>query len=436
PAYGPTVFSQTIPPVYTSVPTAQASYFLDDDYSGIRNLTLSLGLRYDREFGSFNEHINPQAFSQPIPFLGDPSKRGDKNNFGPRLGLSWNVGGTGRDVVRAGYGIYYGNLQTLQNFGEDRNLTQSTVSVSCSKPGQATCPSFPNAFAAGQTAQTALPTVTVLAPNYQNPYSEQYNLGYSRELSPNFSVHVDGVYELSLRDYRVVDLNYPVNGVRPVAGFARILQHDPVSRAHYKALYVRADRRLSRRMQFLVSYTLSSCYDDSAQSSITNYSDWSQDWGPCSIDRRQALVASGSYQAPWGITLGSIWNVRSSPPFSEFSTTRNADSSSQYVAGTTRNQGRRDLDFAALNAYRSLLSLPAVNASQLAQGRINTVDLRAARSFGVGEGRRLDLIAQVFNLLGTYNYTGINTSLTSKAWGQATGAGPLQQAELAVHFIF
>lgn len=445
PAYGPTSFTQTIPPVLTSVPTAEAGYFVTDDYNGIHNLTLSLGLRYDREFGSFDEHINPSAFAQPVPFLGDPSKRGDKNNFAPRLGLSWNVRGDGRDVLRAGYGIYYQNLQTLQNFSEDRNFTQTVVSITCSKPGQASCPTYPNATG---PLNTILPTVTVLAPNYQNPYSQQYNLGYSREITPNFSIHADGVYEFTLRDYRVVDLNYPQAGAatRPLPQFARILQHDPVSHAKYKALYIRADRRFSNKYQFLVSYSLSSCLDDGAQSTVTNYSNWGQDFGTCSIDRRNALVASGSYQAPWGITLGTIWNLRSATPFSVFENTRNFDGSSQYVPGTTRDQGRRGLDYAAVNTYRTALTFkdaqgvvhnfPAVDPSMLANGRINTVDLRASRTFKLGESRRLDVIAQVFNLLGTYNYSGIVTNLNSLSWGQATGAGPLQQAELALHFSF
>jgi len=436
-AYGPTSFFQTVPPVLTSIPTAQTSYFVTDDWNGIRNLTLSMGLRYDREYGSFNEHINPAAYPQTIPFLGNPAQRGDANNIAPRLGLSWNIHGDGRDVVRAGYGIYYGNIQTLQNFAEDRNLAQSVVSLNCSKPGQATCPSYPNAFAAGQTAATVLPSVTLLAPNFQNPYSEQYNGGYSRQISPNFSIHLDGVYELSLRDFRVVDLNYPNSaGVRPFPQFARILQHSPMSKSKYKALYIRADKRFTNRYEFLLSYTLSSCTDDGAQSLVTNYANYGQDWGPCNIDRRNALVASGSYQAPWGITLGSIFNLRSSPPFSVFSTSRNADGSTQYIAGTTRDQGRRGLDYAAVNAFRASQGLAPVDASMLTNGRANTLDLRAARTFNLGETRRLDVIAQVFNLIGTYNYSGINTNLRSTSWGQATGAGPLQQAELAVHFTF
>ncbi|MGH9473406.1 MAG: carboxypeptidase regulatory-like domain-containing protein [Terriglobales bacterium] len=438
-AYGPTSFSQTVPPIYTSVPTADTSYFITDDYDGIRNLNLSLGFRYDRQFGAFDEHLDPTQFAEPIPaaVIGTPSQRGDKNNFGPRLGLTYNPDGHGTNVFRAGYGIYYGNLQTLQNFSEDRNFAQSSVVLSCSTPGQATCPSYPSAFAAGQTAKTVLPTITVLAPNYQNPYSEQYNAGYSRALSPNFSIHADAVYELSLRDYKTVDLNYPdAAGVRPYPQFARINEHTPMSKSKYKALYLRADKRFARRYQFLLSYTLSSCMDDNAQGSVTNYSDYSQDWGPCSIDQRNALVASSSYQAPWGITLGGIYNIRSSFPFSETSTTRNADGSSQYVTGTTRDQGRRDLDYAAINAYRSSIGLSAVDASLLANGRTNEFDLRAARNFSLGESRQVAVIFQVFNLFGTYNYSGINTNLRSAAWGQPTGAGPLQQAELAVKFSF
>ena len=34
--------------------------------------SLSFGLRWDREFGSFNESVKPSSFSQPIPFLGIP----------------------------------------------------------------------------------------------------------------------------------------------------------------------------------------------------------------------------------------------------------------------------------------------------------------------------------------------------------------------------
>jgi hypothetical protein len=435
-AYGPTFFSQTTPPLYTKVPTATVSYYFTDQYNGIRNLVLSLGLRYDRQFGAFNENIDPAAFPQPVPFLGDPSKRGDSDNIGPRLGLTWNPDGKGINAVRAGYGIYYGNIQTLQNFSEDRNFFQTNAFLSCSTPGQAACPSFPNAFASGQTARSSPPTLTVLAQNFQNPYSEQYNLGYSREISPNFSIHADAVYELTLHDFRVIDLNYPVNGVRPYPNLGPIYQHAPIYDSHYKALYIRADKRFANRYQLLASYTLSSCVDNNAQTTITDYASPGLDWGPCSIDRRNGLVVSGSWEAPWSIVLGSIFTIHSSTPFSALTTTRNADGTFQYVTGTSRDQGRRNLDYTAVNAYRASLGLTPVSAAMLVNNREDEVDLRAARTIQLGETRRLEVIGQVFNLLGTYNYTGVNTNLRSTSWGAATGAGPLQQAELALQFTF
>ncbi|MGH9468162.1 MAG: carboxypeptidase regulatory-like domain-containing protein [Terriglobales bacterium] len=431
-AYGPTSFNQTTPPIYTSVPTTDTSYFFTDDYTGIRNLNVSFGLRYDREFGAFDENLTQADFPQPVPDLGDPSKRGDAHNFGPRLGLSWDIGG-GPNVLRAGYGIYYGNLQTLQNFPEDRDFLQQDIVVSCNAPGDASCPAYPS----GQgPTKTKLPNLTVLAQNYQNPYSEQYNLGYSREISPNFSINADGVYELTMRDYKVVDLNYPVNGVRPLPQYGEILQHDPIYDSHYKALYLRADKRFSKNYQFLLSYTLSSCMGTGAQGSVTDYSDWNLDWGPCAVDQRNALVGSTSYQAPWGITLGAIYTLRSSLPFSVYSTSRNSDSTRQYVPGTSRNQGNRGLDFAALSAYRASLGLSALAASDVTSERVSDMDLRASRNFSLGETRQLQVIGQVFNLFGAYNYTGVTTSITSAAWGQPTGAGPLQQAELALKFSF
>ncbi len=59
-------------------------------------LTLSLGLRYDLEILPLAETDNPLVESYPV----------DKNNFQPRLGVTYDLGG-GKSVVRAGYGRFY-----------------------------------------------------------------------------------------------------------------------------------------------------------------------------------------------------------------------------------------------------------------------------------------------------------------------------------------
>ena len=59
----PTQFTAAIPGQYTSVPV----YSVRRLYSGRlesdrRNLTLNLGLRWDKETGSYNESVNPSSF--------------------------------------------------------------------------------------------------------------------------------------------------------------------------------------------------------------------------------------------------------------------------------------------------------------------------------------------------------------------------------------
>ena len=71
-------------------------------------LTLNLGLRYDVQFGSFNEDVPDllariedklgPAFGSSrfaVPFHARRRSRGDRNNFGPRVGVAWDVVGDG-----------------------------------------------------------------------------------------------------------------------------------------------------------------------------------------------------------------------------------------------------------------------------------------------------------------------------------------------------
>ncbi len=429
----PTQFTAAIPQQYTSVPVTQIGLYIQDDWRILKNLTLSLGLRWDKEKGSYNESLKPSSFSTPIPFLGDPSKRGQNKSFGPRFGLAWDVRGNGRDVVRSGFGKYYNNIQTLLNFPENRNLSQCSVLIRN--------PTYPDPYGGvSPTAfcSTAPPTVTVLDKNFQMPYSEQFTLGYSHEITSDFLIHVDGVYTHTLHDWRNLDQNYPnAAGIRPLPAWARILDHESISQSNYKALYVRAEKRFARRYQFLVSYTLSSARDDNPQAQITNPANYNLDWGPANIDQRNVLVASGSAILPGKITLGAIWQLRSALPFSALSATLDVDGLRQYVPGTSRNQGQRDLSLSAVNAYRAILGLSAIASSAIDSSHFNSLDVRAERPILAREHLHIDAIGQVFNVFGTTNLTGGNTTRADSAnFGKILNALNLQQAELALRIKF
>jgi hypothetical protein len=432
----PILFTASVPPIATSAPTWELGFFASDEWRVRPGLTVNLGVRYDRELGSFDEGINLNSYSKPIPFMGNPAKRGDDNNFGPRVGVSWDPFHKGKDVFHGGFGIYYNNIQTLLNFPEYRDLASCNITIQN--------PIYLNPFN-GQSessfCSTAPPTVTVLAPNYVNPYSQQSIIGYSHQFTSNLVVKVNGVYQHTLRDFRTVDLNYPnAARVRPLPAWGQILQHQSIGQAKYKGLFVELDKRFSRRFQSTISYTLSSARDNDPQAAITNYANEALDWGPSNIDTRNSLVAAGSVNLPLKITLGAIWTIRSSLPFSAYESVTNANGTLQYVPGTSRNQGNRGLSLSDVNTYRATLTL---GLSPVAAGAINTnlfnsFDVHVSRSFFETEHRRLEVIGQCFNLFGHENLVAGTyvTSAASASFGTITSAGNLQQAELAARFVF
>src|SRR6202011_2133454 len=63
------------------------SLFAQDDFRVRPDLTVNLGLRYER-----------QTFTDSM------------KNFAPRVGFAYNIRGTGRTVIRSGFGIYYSQI--------------------------------------------------------------------------------------------------------------------------------------------------------------------------------------------------------------------------------------------------------------------------------------------------------------------------------------
>jgi hypothetical protein len=142
-------------------------------------------------------------------------------------------------------------------------------------------------------------------------------------------------------------------------------------------------------------------------------------------------VFSGAAQLPAEIVVGAIWNVRSSTPFSaRAGVDINGDGQStgggtavlggnyptDYVPGTTKNMGNRNnaAMMAAVTAYRATLNLPAIPEDQIEDNVLNQVDLRVSKAISTGPGTEVELIGQVFNVLGRDNLgdSAVNTSPT------------------------
>lgn len=438
----PTQFTASFPPLTRSMVNHYYEGYVQDDWRPRSNLTLNLGLRYDVQHGPYNEGLSQSDFPRPLPYV-DFASRGDGNNIQPRLGFAWDMSADGKTVMRGGYGLVYHAIVMTWTVAEITTLKQTSITIRN--------PTYPDPYGGKSPAAfapTTPPNIQILSNDLKQPSAHTVNLGFSHELAANLAVNLDGVYTKTLDFPVAVNVNSPdpVTKLRALPDWGRIVTVSPVGEAEYKALFVRLEKRLSRRYQYLVSYTLAKSETNfpgvGQTPARTDYFNPGIDSGPAASDRRHTIVVSGSVLLPFNINFGAVWTLRSTMPFSALAgTDLNGDGAvTDYVPGTQNDQGNRgDANFLTLvNAYRATRGLAPIAESQIDSNRYNRMDIRVGRAIPLGGTRKVELIGQVFNLLGTTNLLasgGAGTWVTnagSASFGQITQALASRQAELAI----
>ncbi len=185
--------------------------YIQDSWDILDNLTLQLGVRYDKF-----ENFNPD---------GDAFISFDKDTIGPRLGFSWDPANDGKNKVFGSYGRYY--LPVASNtafrmtgaelfFSEffrvtaidpvtglptlGSQITQATVTAGGGTANISTCPpggASPGADACEVTADgVPIPTDATVSKNLKPTYQDEFIIGYQRQFSPLWK----GGVTLSYRD--------------------------------------------------------------------------------------------------------------------------------------------------------------------------------------------------------------------------------------------
>lgn len=455
----PILFTAATPAIDRHLPNVYYEAYVQDEWKPASNMTLSVGLRYDYQAKVWNTKLDindtemfpTTGTDRQIPFV-DFKSRGDKNNIGPRVGFAWDIRNNADSVVRAGYGIYYNPIFTTTVRGEQTNFRQAAITIRN--------PSYPDPYGGLDPltfASTAPQNISIVDNKLENPESRAYTVGLSQALTSTLALHVDAVYNEMTKVPLVTNINPRSGGTtgnRPLPQFARIDQLQSFGETTYKALLTRIEKRLSNRYQYLVSYTLAKGEGNlnytGPSGRITDSENPDLDVGPAANDRRHVLVASGAVLLPWDVTLGAVWTLRTSMPFNAVAgRDLNGDAIvSDYVPGTRRAQGNRGLDLAVVNAWRGENGRAPISASQIDKNDYNALDMRVNKAFPLGGHRKLELIAQVFNVLGRDNLAasggvggvgvsaGWVTNALSDSFGRIRQAGNRQQAELAVRFAW
>ena len=441
---GATRFQASFPGLIRYQPHHYYQTYAQDEWKVSSAVTLNLGLRYELDTLIWNENRkNDGSFYPRVLPLVNFQNRGDKNNVSPRLGIAWDVTGDGKSVVRAGYGRLFNTIMNGTPGAEETTLRQTSISISN--------PSYPDPYlgrSPASFASTAPPNISIVADDMVNPYADTVSAGFSRQLGADMAINVDGVNTKSNKFNAGVAINTPdpITKLRPLPAWGRITQVQSIGWQKYRALLVRLEKRLSNRYQYTLSYTLQKVTDNSfgatSTGTITDVYNPGLDAGYGNADRRHAMVASGAYLLPGDVTLGMVWTLRTTAPFSaRAGKDLNGDgANTDYVPGTHKGQGNRDLDIGLVNAWRASRGFGPVNPAQISKNDYNRVDARVSKAFTLSGKRRIEGIGQIFNLLGRDNLGGIGSSFQSNAlsdsFGQLLTAQNRQQAEIALRMTF
>ena len=257
-------------------------YFIQDDYKVSSKLTLNLGVRYeytnppvekDNQFANFDPQTGTMYFAKDGGIFERSLIHPDRNNVAPRFGFAYSP--TNRWVIRGAYGVFFTHTvrqgrEGLLGFNPPflvDNLLQTTVTgadaVASAAPFR-----LVNGYPPGLLDPNSLaPTISRRAQDafQRTPYIQQYNLGMQYELMKDLVLDVayvgnkgtklNGFRNLNQRAVITNPNGSQAAGNRPYPAFGDIQWMENRVGASYNSLQTRLEKRFSRGLTALVSYT-------------------------------------------------------------------------------------------------------------------------------------------------------------------------------------
>jgi hypothetical protein len=480
--------------------------YIQDDWRAAPNLTFNLGLRY--EFGTPQweadnalTNFDPATNSLIQARDGSIAERAlvnpDKNNFAPRLGVAYSL--TPRTVIRSAYGVSYIHFNRLggENLLSFNGPHVVPIAIT-QQPSQGACAANQAPTSCFRLTQQGYPQglnvpanfnplngrVNYIPPDTSTGNVHNWHLTVQRELLPNLMVDVAYIGNRSRNLVILGDFNQArpnaatedstLQARRPIQGYQFIQAAFDGGKANYHALQIKVERRYTRGLYLLNSFTYSRARDNASghletangDNSRVNYRNLDGEWGisgynqpvnntttivwdlPFGRERRWANDLSPVLEGLIGGWRLSAINLMSSglpvnlsySPSATFSvsaapTYRPNLNGDPYGDGTIDNYFNRDTVVVPTDRTQPFGNAPRNAARGPA---IYTLDLGLHKSVALGvSDTRLEFRVEAFNALNKTNFGAPNGNRSSADFGTIRSLStPPRQIQLGVKVYF
>lgn len=346
-------------------------FYINDEFRLHPRLTLTFGIREEFYTGPVDQdgqaalldpaggnrvivsapdgQIDPALLNDPLTQLiasrfgftfvthqeaGLPSSlvRPDYSNWQPRVGLAWDVFGTGKTVIRAGFGVY----NSLLGLGYSSDIQAPPIAYNLLglDLGRFLVPGFdqPLSYEVAYTTGNAGTFPIVYDPDIRNGYLYQWSFDIQQEIAPNlvFTAAYSGSHALKLArrsQFNPGVANEPCEGVPDPEVPRRTICTGPSGRhgqalkpggsaffrvsdatSDYHGVIVRVEKRFSQGLAFTAGYTFSKSLDIASSLNETrsnptqavNEFRLDLERGRSDFDTTHRFVVSGLWELPFG----------------------------------------------------------------------------------------------------------------------------------------